>query len=114
MHRSLQSRDRYLTVCCHVLSESEFGAWYPRFNIWTMHRPWERYRRDIWDLFDLRLRHTSARVLWRAYGPTHFGGPTGTFTGASFFGALYRWHQACREMMHMCRGNALPEKPMPR
>ena len=42
-----------------------------------MGKPWERYKVDTLELFDKRLRSTAARVLWRAYGPTHFGGPTG-------------------------------------
>ena len=56
---------------------AEFGAWYPRFNNWNMHRPWDRFKNDMTELFDKRLKSTEARVLWRAYGPTHFGGPTG-------------------------------------
>jgi hypothetical protein len=47
-----------------------------------MHKPWERYQKDMYDLLDKRLRSMNTNVLWRAYGPTHFGGPTGTFTGA--------------------------------
>ena len=60
---------------------AEFGAWYPRFSTWDMHVPWDRYKKDVRELLDMRLRAYSANVLWRAYGPTHFGGPTGTFTG---------------------------------
>ena len=56
---------------------AEFGAWYPRFNNWNMHKPWDRFRNDVLELFDKRLRSTEAKVLWRAYGPTHFGGSTG-------------------------------------
>ena len=56
---------------------AEFGAWYPRFNNWNMHKPWDRYKVDVLELFAKRLRGTKARVLWRAYGPTHFGGSTG-------------------------------------
>ena len=52
--------------------------------------PWERYKKDVHELLDMRLRAYSANVLWRAYGPTHFGGPTGTFTG-----------------MHPCHDNAV-------
>ena len=54
---------------------AEFGAWYPRFSTWDMHVPWDRYKRDVNELLDMRLRAYSANVLWRAYGPTHFGGP---------------------------------------
>lgn len=60
---------------------AEFGAWYPRFSVWNLGRPWDRYKIDIQELFDQRLRKYKAHVLWRAYGPTHFGGPTGTYTG---------------------------------
>lgn len=60
-----------------VRVHAEFGAWYPRFNNWDMHRPWDRYKNDVLELFDKRLRNTEAKVLWRAYGPTHFGGSTG-------------------------------------
>ncbi len=60
---------------------AEFGAWYPRFNSYQMLRPWTRYVNDVQELFSLRLTQTPALVLWRAYGPTHFGGPTGTYTG---------------------------------
>ena len=58
-------------------AHAEFGAWYPRFNNWNMHKPWDRYKADLLELFDKRLRNTEAMVLWRAYGPTHFGGSTG-------------------------------------
>ena len=65
---------------------AEFGAWYPRFNTFQMGTPWVRYVNDVQELFAQRLRNYKALVLWRAYGPTHFGGPTGTYTGArSFF-----------------------------
>ena len=50
--------------------------------------PWERYKKDVRELLDMRLRAYSANVLWRAYGPTHFGGPTGTFTGTLLCCAL--------------------------
>ena len=70
---------RHLTGCAHA----EFGAWYPRFAVWDMHKPWERYQKDMNLLLDQRLRAYSASVLWRAYGPTHFGTDTGTFTGES-------------------------------
>lgn len=63
------------------LVAAEFGAWYPRFAVWDMHTPWDRYQKDMYVLLDKRLRSYSANVLWRAYGPTHFGGPSGTFTG---------------------------------
>ena len=56
---------------------AEFGAWYPRFNNWNMHKPWDRFKNNFLQLFDSRLRNTKAKVLWRAYGPTHFGGTTG-------------------------------------
>jgi len=63
---------------------AEFGAWYPRFNMWTVRKPWDRYLADIWVLFEERLRHTDAKVLWRSYGPTHFGErSTGTFLALS-------------------------------
>ncbi|KAK9916493.1 hypothetical protein WJX75_003317 [Coccomyxa subellipsoidea] len=58
----------------------EFGAWYPRFNTFQMGTPWARYVNDVQELFAQRLRNYKALVLWRAYGPTHFGGPTGTYT----------------------------------
>ncbi len=61
---------------------AEFGAWYPRFSASEMHAPWARYKKDVLELLDMRLRAYSANVLWRGYGPTHFGGATGTFTGA--------------------------------
>lgn len=62
----------------------EFGAWYPRFANWDMYRPWERYQKDVYELLDQRLRQMTTNILWRSYGPTHFGGPTGTFTGIAF------------------------------
>ena len=46
-----------------------------------MLRPWTRYINDMQQLFSQRLAQMPALVLWRAYGPTHFGGPTGTYTG---------------------------------
>ena len=67
-----------------VMIYAEFGAWYPRFNMWTVRKPWDRYLADIWVLFEERLRHTDAKVLWRSYGPTHFGErSTGTFLALS-------------------------------
>ncbi|CAK0786753.1 hypothetical protein CVIRNUC_009967 [Coccomyxa viridis] len=62
----------------------EFGAWYPRFSASEMHAPWARYKKDVLELLDMRLRAYSANVLWRGYGPTHFGGATGTFTGMNW------------------------------
>ena len=62
---------------------AEFGAWYPRFAVWDMHTPWERYQKDMALLLDQRLRSYTANVLWRAYGPTHFGTDLGAFTGAT-------------------------------
>ncbi|CAL5222153.1 g4478 [Coccomyxa viridis] len=62
----------------------EFGAWYPRFAVWDMHTPWERYQKDVFELLDQRLRRCGANVLWRAYGPTHFGTDLGAFTGISW------------------------------
>jgi hypothetical protein len=50
-----------------------------------MGTPWARYVNDVQELFAQRLRNYKALVLWRAYGPTHFGGPTGTYTGARSF-----------------------------
>ena len=47
-----------------------------------MHTPWERYQKDVFELLDQRLRRCGANVLWRAYGPTHFGTDLGAFTGA--------------------------------
>lgn len=44
--------------------------------------PWTRYVNDVQELFSQRLVNHPSLVLWRAYGPTHFGGPTGTYTGA--------------------------------
>ncbi|CAL8467294.1 g6831 [Coccomyxa elongata] len=94
----------------------EFGAWYPRFNSFQMLSPWTRYLNDVQELFSKRLTQTPALVLWRAYGPTHFGGPTGTYTAitehlpelpgqmiceAAAYGEYYydthimRWLQAC-------------------
>ncbi|CAK0787972.1 hypothetical protein CVIRNUC_011194 [Coccomyxa viridis] len=58
----------------------EFGAWYPRFNTFKGQEPWMNFLADMRDLFELRLRKYHAQVLWRAYGPTHFGGPTGSYT----------------------------------
>ena len=38
----------------------------------------ERFRRDMTDLLR-RLRGHPARILWRAYSPSHFGGELGGF-----------------------------------
>ena len=74
-------------VSCKQVSEkggagAEFGAWYPRYAVWDPHKPWDRYQKDMNVLLDLRLRSYTANVLWRAYGPTHFGTDLGAFTGA--------------------------------
>lgn len=60
---------------------AEFGAWYPRFNTFNGLKPWICFMADMRDLLELRLKNYAAQVVWRAYGPTHFGGPTGTDTG---------------------------------
>lgn len=65
---------------------AEFGAWYARFNFNSrhVHKPWVRYQRDMHELFTKRLSTHPAAVLWRSYGPSHFGGMTGTYTGDTF------------------------------
>lgn len=71
---------------------AEFGAWYPRFNSYHMHTPWIRYQLDMAELFGQRLKMYPGLVLWRSYAPTHFGGPTGTYTGAGPAGsAAWTW-----------------------
>lgn len=64
---------------------AEFGAWYARFNFngRHVHKPWVRYQRDMYELFTKRLAVHPSPVLWRSYGPSHFGGMTGTYTGTA-------------------------------
>ena len=81
---------------------AEFGAWYPRFNNWNMHRPWDRFKNDMTELFDKRLKSTEARVLWRAYGPTHFGGPTGeSLSNFPISLGHFIWNEGEQCAMHM-------------
>ena len=85
LHPSMAVRDkcylrpngRHLTRC----PAADFGAWYPRFAVRDMQKPWDRYKTDMDALLDLRLRFYKTNVLWRAYGPTHFGTDLGAFTG---------------------------------
>lgn len=56
---------------------------YGRFN-WgaRTYGLWERWKRGVNELFFQRLVDVKARVIWKSYAPTHFGGVTGTFTMA--------------------------------
>ena len=48
-----------------------------------MYGLWERWKRDVNELFYQRLVDVKARVIWKSYSPTHFGGVTGTFSMVS-------------------------------
>ena len=46
---------------------------------------------DMYELFTRRLSAHPATVLWRSYGPSHFGGMTGTYTGTAALHFTTSW-----------------------
>ena len=54
---------------------------YGRFN-WGARNYgiWDIWRADVREVIYQRLVNIPAKIIWKSYSPTHFGGATGTFT----------------------------------
>ena len=68
----------------------------------------ERFRRDMADLLR-RLRAHPARILWRAYSPSHFGGELGAFVQEKPAQGRELEDQASQPMLHAPRVSKPPD-----
>ena len=73
---------------------------YGRFN-WGARNYgiWDIWRADVREIIYQRLVNIPAKIIWKSYSPTHFGGATGTFTNVRLLAPCAR---TCRSMgMHL-------------
>ena len=83
---------------------------YGRFN-WGARNYgiWDIWRADVREVIYQRLVNIPAKIIWKSYSPTHFGGATGTFTNVRLLAPCVSFGRIKRSPSthpHMRRGAA--------